>query len=624
MSIIRRVPMLGLGVGLISGAFESVQIGARLSLGLGVGEAMLLSLTASAAGGLLGAALGLPVGLFAAWRWRERPTSYSLAMAMALTTFAIGAFYLSFAALNLYEQDRTLAAAAFLLSPIGLAGVVYFNASYWLRREDVGEEYRLGWRGVSALVALGLCGINALIVGGRSFGGDEARASAPDVLLITMDTLRRDHVSAYGNSPVQTPNIDRLAARGVLFQDAVTPFGETAPAHSAMLSGRHPFRSGVMSNGDHLKNGDTTVAEALHEDGYATAAFVSSFAVSARVGLDQGFEVYDDDFLPGVRGAGRIRLVQLALRAFMRLGDPAALPELYERKAPVTYRHALDWISSNHDKPFFVWVHTFEPHAPYEPHGLPGFEDNGTPAAPALHHQAILAKEPGYTYTEAERARLARLYAEEVAYADQQLGLFLDALDGLKLERPLAIVFAGDHGESLGEHGVNFTHHGLYEQVVQVPLIVVPPDPSKIKLEEVPYQVRLMDVATSITDMAGIKTLPKSEGFPLMALAEGVWTKGISTLMLGRRGVALQDGLVYGYRSGGVKYILDPITSAEQLYDLAADPQESADLSQKLPEVLVTAREAVRDETKGKLLQPSGGEVDSETAQKLKAMGYVQ
>lgn len=624
MSLSTRVPWLGFGVGIIAGAFESVQIGARLTLALSFGEAMLLGLSAALVGGLLGAGLGLVVGLFAGWRWSARSQPWALAMSMALVTFGVAAFYLSFAALNLYEQERLVAAAAFGFAPLGVAGVVYFNAHYWLRREEVGEEYRLGWRGVSPLVALGLCVVNALIVGGRSFGGDQARASAPDLMLITIDTLRRDHVSAYGSSPVSTPNLDALAARGALFQDAVTPFGETAPAHSAMLTGRHPFRTGVLSNGDHLKNGNTTLPERLHEDGYATAAFVSSFAVNARTGLDQGFEVYDDDFLPGVRGASRIRLVQLALRAFMRFGDPTRLPELYERRAPVTYSTALKWIEGNRGQPFFVWIHTFEPHSPYEPHGLPGFEDNGTPAAPTLDHKKILAQEPGYPYTDADRARLKRLYAEEVAYADQQLGLFLKQVDALKLERPLAIVLAGDHGESLGEHGIEFTHHGIYEPVVRVPLIVVPADDSKILLRQVPHQVRLMDVATTFTDMAGVETLPSSEGFPLMALAEGVWTKGISSLLIGRRGVALSEGLVYGYRSGGVKYHLDPSTGGELLYDVNSDPGEQTELSASLPELLVTARERVRDETRGKLVQPGAAEVDEDTRQKLEALGYVQ
>ena len=624
MSAARRAPMMGLGVGLIAGAFESVQIGAKLALSLSFGEAFLLSFSAALCGGIVGVALGIGVGLFAQWRWRSRSQPWALATAMALTTLGIAAFYLGFAVKNLVDQDRLTAAVAFALSPIGLAGVVYFNAHYWLRREEVGEEYRLGWRGVSALVALSLCLINALIVSGRSFGGDLARASAPDVLLITIDTLRRDHISAYGESPVQTPNIDALAARGVLFEDAVTPFGETAPAHAAMLSGRHPFRSGVLSNGDHLKNGVVTVPEQLHEDGYATAAFVSSFAVNARTGLDQGFEIYDDDFLGGVRGGARIRLVQLALRAFMRFGDPADLPGLYERSAPVTYQHALDWLSANRERPVFVWVHTFEPHAPYEPHGLPGFEDNGTLEAPALDHKQILAKEPGYPYTDDERARLKRAYAEEVAYADQQLGSFLASLEGQKRSRPLAIMLAGDHGESLGEHGVNFTHHGLTEPVIRVPLILVPPDTSGVVFDRVPYQVRLMDVATTITDIAGVKSLQGTEGFPLIVLAEGNWTRGIPTLLLGRRGVALSEGLVYGYRSGGVKYHLDPISGVEQIFDLNTDPGETTELSKQIPELLVTARERVRDETRGKLLQPASSEVDDETRRKLEAMGYVQ
>lgn len=623
MTVIGRSMKLSAGMGAMAGAFEVVQISARLALDLSFAEALVLGLVDVGLGALLGAFFGLLAGKFADWRWWDRRPSFIYASVLASTAFLLGAFFLTFAAKNLYDQERVVAAVAFLLAPAGLAGVVWYNANYWLRREEVGEEYKLGWTGVSFGMAVLIATGTAAALSLRSFGGPQATSTDPSVILLTIDTLRRDHISAYGGSPVQTPVIDALAARGVLFEEAITPFPETAPAHAAMMSARHPFRSGVLSNGDTLRNGNLTLAERLGEEGYATAAFVSAFAVDARTGLDQGFEIYDDDFLPLVRGGARIRVVGLVLRAWMRFGDPTALASLYERPATETYRRALGWVEQSRDKPFFLWVHTFEPHSPYQPHGLPGFEDNGTPEAPALDHRTILAQEPGYAYTEDERARLRRLYAEEVAYADQQLGVFLDGLAALKLERPVAIVLAGDHGEMLGEHGIDFNHHGIWEETLRVPLIVVPADDSKLKTRRVPTQVRLMDVATTITDITHTQALPNSEGFPLLALAEGDWSKGISSLVLGRRGVALSEGLLYGYRSGGVKYHLDPVTSEERLYDLSTDPGEQTEISQKFPELLVTARERVRDETRGKLIQPEGG-VDEETAAKLRALGYVE
>lgn len=618
-----RGPLLAAGLGAMAGAFEIVQISARLALDLSFTEGLLLGLLGVVTNALLGAALGLLFGAVAEWRWFDRRPSWVYASVMAGVALLLGAFFLGFAAKNLLDQGRPVAAAAFALSPIGLAGVVWYNANYWLRREEVGEEHRLGWTGLSLGMALLIVSGVAAALSARSFGGPQATSRAPSVLLITVDTLRRDHVSAYGQSPVQTPNIDALASRGVLFLDAITPLPETAPAHSAMLSGRHPFRSGVLSNGDVLRNGTLTLAERLEEEGYARAAFVSAFAVDARTGLDQGFEIYDDDFLP-VRGAARIRLIELALRAWMRLGDPTALASFYERPAPDTLARALAWAEQNREKPFFLWVHLFEPHSPYEPHGLPGFEDNGSPGAPALDHRRILEREPGYAYTEEERARLRRLYAEEVAYVDQQIGAFLEGVGALELDRPLAVLLTADHGEMLGEHGVNFNHHGIWEDVLKVPLVVVPPDLSKLKERRVAQQVRLMDVATTVTDIAGVTALPSSEGFPLLALAEGLWDRGASTLLLGRRGVALSEGLLYGYRSGGVKYHLDPVTGAERLYDIHADPAETQELSAKLPELLVTARERVREETRGQLVQPQAGGLDPEVAEKLKALGYQE
>ncbi len=624
MSVIRRGARFAAGMGAIAGAFEVVQISARLALDLSFSEALTLGLADIGLNAVLGAFVGLGVGALAERRWWDRPPSFHLAFVMSATAFLLGLFFLGFAAKNLYDQERLAAAIAFALAPIGLAGVVWYNAGYWLRREEVGEEYKLGWTGLSFGMAIFIATVTAAALSLRSFGGPQATSTAPSVILITVDTLRRDHISVYGESPVQTPVFDALAAKGVLFEDAVTPFPETAPAHAAMMTGRHPFRAGVLSNGDTLRNGNTTLAERLGEEGYATAAFVSAFAVDARTGLDQGFEIYDDDFLPLVRGGARIRLVQLALRAWMRLGDPTALASLYERGAPETYGRALGWVKQNREKPFFLWVHTFEPHSPYQPHGMPGFEDNGLPGAPSLDHRVILEKEPGYTYSADETAKLKRLYAEEVAYADQQLGVFLSGLDALALARPVAIVLTADHGEMLGEHETFFNHHGIWEGALRVPLIVVPADASKITRKRVPWQVRLMDIATTVTDITKTETLPSSEGFPLMALAEGAWEKGISSLLLGRRGIALSEGLLYGYRSGGVKYHLDPVSGQERLYDITTDPAEQVEVSAKLPELLVTARERVRDETRGKLLQPESGDMDPAVVEKLRALGYVQ
>src|SRR5204862_8096379 len=153
-------------------------------------------------------------------------------------------------------------------------------------------------------------------------GSRVAEASGPSVLIVTIDTLRRDHVSIYGETAIHTPTFEDLAAQGVTFLDAITPLPETAPAHAALFTGRHPIRNGVLSNGSRLGNAYETLAETLRDKGYTTAAFVSSVAVDSRTGLDQGFDVYDDDFTPQLRGLSEILLPRAALALALRSGRP--------------------------------------------------------------------------------------------------------------------------------------------------------------------------------------------------------------------------------------------------------------------------------------------------------------
>ena len=564
MRPLTRAPLLGFGLGAVAGGLESVQIGAIIKLYLTFGEAAVTGLVAVLLDGLVGAALAIPVGVAVhLWGqgWKPR---HQYAACMTGTAALLGLFFLVPAAVALADQGRIPAAVAFALAPLGVAGVVWSNATYWFRREEIGEEYAVGWRGWSLLLGALLALGNAWWLSQRTYGAGVALEDDPSVLLLTVDTLRRDHVSAYGESPVQTPKIDALAAQGVLFSDAMTPLPETAPAHAALLTGRHPVRSGMLSNRDVLSRSYLTLTEVLAEEGYATGAFVSAFTLDARAGLDQGFQVYDDDFAPGVRALSRVRVAGLALRAWMRFGDPAALSFLDERAAPVTTDRALEWVRRAGDRPVFLWVHLFEPHSPYEPHGMPGFEDNGTPGDPSVDHRVILAAEPGYAYTDAERSELRRLYQEEVAYTDQQVGRFLDALRPLMGERDLIVLFAGDHGEMLGEHGVDFNHHGVWDDAVRIPLIIVP-NRLRPKTRVVEQQVRLMDVPATVLDLLRLDPMEKSEGVDLMGYAEGVRDQDLGTLIMGRTSGALDRGTLFGYRTHAAKYVWDADADTEHL-----------------------------------------------------------
>jgi arylsulfatase A-like enzyme/Flp pilus assembly protein TadD len=302
----------------------------------------------------------------------------------------------------------------------------------------------------------------------RSPSASPGQPSTPNVLLITLDTTRADRIGAYGYKAAATPNLDRLAATGVRFEQALSPAPLTLPAHSSLMTGRQPYAHGVRNNGYFTLSSEVpTLAEAFVAAGYQTAAFVSAFVLDRQFGLAQGFAHYDDALDPGT-GAG------WSLES--------------ERRGDRTVDAATRWMSQqDRARPFFVWVHLFDPHDPYAP--------------PSPFREQFAD----------------RLYDGEVAFTDALVGTLLEKA-GYGVA-PTMVVVAGDHGESLGEHGEST--HGLfvYESALRVPLIVAGAGIETAAVIGEP--VRLIDVAPTISDLANIGTLAGAEGRSLRPLFNG-------------------------------------------------------------------------------------------------------
>jgi hypothetical protein len=248
-----------------------------------------------------------------------------------------------------------------------------------------------------------------------------------NVLFVTIDTLRADRLPAYGGKNLETPAIDALAARGVLFERCVTATPLTLPSHTTIFSGTLPVHHGVRDNGAFTVPAELPLlAELFHAREYSTAAFVSAFVLDSRWKLNRGFDVYFDQF-------------DTRQQNLLSIGD-------IERPAGDTVDAALDWLKRRDPaKPFFLWIHLFDPHAPYSP--PPPFSEE---------------------YKD-------RPYLGEIAYVDSELGRLLRSIESDGLGDRTAIVLAGDHGESLGEHGENGHGFFLYEPSLHVPLMLVPP-----------------------------------------------------------------------------------------------------------------------------------------------------
>jgi arylsulfatase A-like enzyme/tetratricopeptide (TPR) repeat protein len=396
-----------------------------------------------------------------------------------------------------------------------------------------------------------------------------ALPSRPNVLLVTIDTLRADHLGCYGRAGASTPVLDALARRGARFETAIAHVPLTTPSHASILTGLTPLRHGVRDNGDFvLPDGIPSVAEAFRDAGYRTAAFVSAFPLDRRFGLTRGFDVYDDR-MP--HGGDRRRAAYV------------------ERPAAQTTAAARAWVEAGPPSPWFLWVHYFDPHSPYEP-------------PPDL------------------AARFAgRAYDGEIAFVDAQLGTLLAFLDTKRLFAGTLVLVTADHGEALGEHGEE-THGVLvYDATLRVPWIMAGPG---VPAGAVPTVVaRGIDVAPTLLELAG--------AIPARAAMEG------RSLAPALRGQAMSDEPAYAeslfarlrlgwaplhaWRDARFKLIDAP---RPELYALDTDPGEARNRSTQQPDVAEGMRRALRAALSSR---PPDAAADPgpDAAERLRALGYL-
>jgi arylsulfatase A-like enzyme/Flp pilus assembly protein TadD len=290
---------------------------------------------------------------------------------------------------------------------------------------------------------------------------------APNVVVITIDTLRADHLQCYGDQQIRTPNIDALAAEGIRFERAYTPIPVTLPAHTVIFTGTYPMFSGMHDfSGNKLNATQPTLATVLKQHGYTTGAVVGSAVLDSRFGLNRGFDFYYDHF------------------DFSRL-EEANLDDM-ERPGNVVADLTLDWLRKNKDKKFFLWMHLYDPHYPYN---------------------------PPVPYSEQYKNRL---YDGEIAFADAQVGRLVAFLKANALYQNTIIVLAGDHGESLGEHGEKTHGFFIYNATLHVPVIIRLPGASRPRV--VPDLVSLADLMPTILSALKIDLPSQVQGMNLLAL----------------------------------------------------------------------------------------------------------
>ncbi len=472
-----------------------------------------------------------------------------------------------------------------------------------------------------------------------------APLGAPNILLVTLDTTRADRLGAYGNEHAETRAFDALAAEGALFSAASAVAPVTGPSHASMLSGRGPWEHGVLLNGVPLP-AEPLLAERLRDNGWATAAFVSAYVLDGELGFDRGFEVYDDDFgwLPGGRALLPARLVAMARRH----ADP---DEVLERRGGDTVDKALAWLAQRavagsvgeppRGPPSFLWVHLFDAHGPYAP--PPPYDTlyyQGDARDPANTSMAEVAGVAPYLRASLEGVTDVRYvlaqYDGEVAYADAQLARLLAAVDPANT----LVVVMGDHGESLGEHGVWFNHgDDLYEASLHVPFAMRWPE--RIPAGTVVTSpVEGDDLAPTILDLAGVAVPSSMTGRSVVTTLAGGAGRTIAHSLCFDR-VANQAGRAAGtltgpkYRLAGLRgpasrYVRREVDASSEYFDLAAEPTGVTDVtlvtsaSAEGSELLSLLRGQADSLFSGTATQRSAAELSEEERARLEALGYME
>jgi choline-sulfatase len=396
-----------------------------------------------------------------------------------------------------------------------------------------------------------------------------------NLVVITLDTARADHLGAYGSTDVETPHLDRLAREGVLFEQAMSTAPLTLPAHASMFTGLFPPEHGARDNGGFFLDADqTTLAELLKAQGFQTGAFVAAFVLDSKWGLDQGFDRYFDDFDTMER----------------RGGSSASM----QRPGNEVLDQALPWIDGVKADSFFAWIHLYDPHTPYEP-------------------------------PEPYRTRYAdHPYRGEIAFTDTLVGRVVDFLRERDLLDRTVIAVLGDHGESLGEHGENAHGFFIYEAATRVPFIIRTPSLQSAG-RRVADPVRVVDLMPTALDLLGLEPPADISGVTLAPLMTGqaaeLGLEGYAEAMYPLHHYGWSD--LRALRAGRYKVIDAP---RPELYDLVRDPGETMNLFAERralgDRMIARLREKIDGFAHAPVSQPAG-DVDPEVRARLAALGYV-
>ena len=422
----------------------------------------------------------------------------------------------------------------------------------------------------------------------------------PNVLLIVIDTLRADHLGCYGYEKTTSPNIDKFSKTGVQFQNVYCQMPTTGPSHASIFTSRYPRNHGVLKNGWILSDTFQTIAEILKSNGYTTSAIISSFVLSSQFGYSQGFDNYDEAF---PKGSSTYR---------GKFWEGRKLEGEFDQRADIATRKAINWMRQNSTGKFFLWVHYFDPHSPYDP--------------PQPYVKDFLRKDMSPI------KKIVAKYDGEIRFVDDEVGKLLNEVESLGLDSNTLIIITSDHGEGLGQHG--WMEHGmfLYDEQTRIPLIMRFPDliPENRTINTV---IESIDIAPSILDMLGLAQEKGFSGKSFLPTIQGKEPSSLQTAFIERRQYKAGKyrnvkvrGNKFAVRDKYLKYIWAPEEGTNELYKLDKDIKELYNVAQESPHIADKLEQMVKlwrneQETPESLVEQS---IDQKNLNKLQSLGYVE
>jgi len=430
-------------------------------------------------------------------------------------------------------------------------------------------------------------------------------ATPPNVLMIVVDTLRQDHLGCYGYSRDITPSIDALAASGLRFDRAYATAPWTMPSVASMITGLYPGSHGLTRT-TRLPAEAVTVAEILGEHGYATAGVVSHVLLGSVFGFDQGYEVYE--------------------QTVREKPHKAVTTEAVTDKAQSLLRQLAE-----DDRPFFLFVHYFDPHYEYQRHpeiGLAPERAGRLDGTQTIHELRALLGD----ITDEEVEFVRDLYDEEIAHTDAGIGRLLATLRETGQDPNTLILFVADHGEEFVEHGWIGHTRTLYEELVRVPLIVRPPQ-ARARAGATDRLVSLASLTPTILDYCGIETEELGFQAPsLAALVDSGLAEGLPAAYAEveyvplKKSSAVKITFKKALATASYKVVRDDLSGRVEVFDLVKDPGERHDLADSRPDLvarLLPELEQAIARSRERALDPEEAQIDEELIERLRSLGYV-